>query len=188
MSLINKMFNMIGIEFGGEEEEFDEEFLDDAKQAESKAPIPAFDDDYAEFGGKKNKVVKIHTTAQLKLVVIQPETFEEAKDIAIHLKSKKPVVMNLEMVDRDVQRRIVDFLSGAVYALDGNMLDECSVTVGQKSEIKLEDVSTDTLKYGEKIILHVNTSGLPDGATVKWTTSISSILKISNENAECSTH
>ena len=121
MSLINKMFNMIGIEFGGEEEEFDEEFLDDAKQAESKAPIPAFDDDYAEFGGKKNKVVKIHTTAQLKLVVIQPETFEEAKDIAIHLKSKKPVVMNLEMVDRDVQRRIVDFLSGAVYALDGNI-------------------------------------------------------------------
>ena len=122
MSLINKMFNMIGIEFGGEEEEFDEEFLDDSKKTESvKAPIPAFDDDYAEFGGKKNKVVKIHTTAQLKLVVIQPESFEEAKDIAIHLKSKKPVVMNLEMVDRDVQRRIVDFLSGAVFALDGNI-------------------------------------------------------------------
>ncbi len=122
MSLINKMFNMIGIEFGGEEEEFDEEFLDDAKKAEPAKPfVPALDDDYAEFGGKKNKVVKIHTTAQLKLVVIQPESFEEAKDIAIHLKSKKPVVMNLEMVDRDVQRRIVDFLSGAVYALDGNI-------------------------------------------------------------------
>ena len=81
------------------------------------------EDDEAEFldDGKRNKVVKIHTTAQLKLVVMQPETFEDARDIANHLKSKKPVVMNLESVDRDVARRIVDFLSGAVFALDGNI-------------------------------------------------------------------
>ena len=80
-------------------------------------------DTESEMGadGKKNKVVKIHTTAQLKLVVMQPESFDDARDIANHLKNKKPVVMNLEFVEKDIARRIVDFLSGAVYAVDGNI-------------------------------------------------------------------
>lgn len=94
--------------------------MDDSKPAEGVGQFAELDDE-TDISGKKNKVVKIHTTAQLKLVVMQPETFEEARDIANHLKSKKPVVMNLEAVDRDVQRRIVDFLSGAVFALDGNI-------------------------------------------------------------------
>lgn len=115
MSFLNKVFNMMGVEV---EDRDDEGILDDAKPR-----LEAYDDDEetSEISGKKNKVVKIHTTAQLKLVVMQPESFEEARDIAIHLKSKKPVVMNLELVERDIQRRIVDFLSGAVYALDGSM-------------------------------------------------------------------
>ena len=115
MSFLNKVFNMMGVEV---EDRDDEEILDDAKPR-----LEAYDDDEetSEISGKKNKVVKIHTTAQLKLVVMQPESFEEARDIAIHLKSKKPVVMNLELVERDIQRRIVDFLSGAVYALDGSI-------------------------------------------------------------------
>lgn len=115
MSFLNKVFNMMGVEV---EDRDDEEILEGARPR-----LEAYDDDEetSEISGKKNKVVKIHTTAQLKLVVMQPESFEEARDIAIHLKSKKPVVMNLELVERDIQRRIVDFLSGAVYALDGSM-------------------------------------------------------------------
>ena len=116
MSFLNKVFNLIGVEVDDIEENYEEELLDNNNMVSSPD-----DDELTEIGGKKNKVVKIHTTAQLKLVVMQPETFEEARDIAIHLKSKKPVVMNLEAVDRDVQRRIVDFLSGAVFALDGNI-------------------------------------------------------------------
>lgn len=116
MSILNKVFNLIGVEVDDTEDNYEEELLENNNMVSTPA-----DDELTEIGGKKNKVVKIHTTAQLKLVVIQPETFEEARDIAIHLKSKKPVVMNLENVDRDVQRRIVDFLSGAVYALDGNI-------------------------------------------------------------------
>lgn len=115
MSFLNKVFNMMGVEVDdGEADEILEE---------TKPRVEAYDDDEetSELNGKKNKVVKIHTTAQLKLVVMQPESFEEARDIAIHLKSKKPVVMNLELVEKDIQRRIVDFLSGAVYALDGSM-------------------------------------------------------------------
>lgn len=75
----------------------------------------------ADFSVKKGKVVNINTTTQLKVVVVTPESFDEAKDIAEHLKQKKPVVINLEGVEKDIARRIVDFLSGAVYALDGNI-------------------------------------------------------------------
>lgn len=74
-----------------------------------------------DYSVKKGKVVNINTTTQLKVVVVTPESFDEAKDIAEHLKQKKPVVINLEGVEKDIARRIVDFLSGAVYSLDGNI-------------------------------------------------------------------
>ena len=74
-----------------------------------------------DFSVKKGKGVNINTTTQLKVVVVTPESFDEAKDIAEHLKQKKPVVINLEGVEKDIARRIVDFLSGAVYSLDGNI-------------------------------------------------------------------
>lgn len=119
MNFVNKLLTMIG--FNGDDD-FDDEFFDDAVE-ESNEKISSKIDTESELGadGKKNKVVKIHTTAQLKLVVMQPESFDDARDIANHLKNKKPVVMNLEFVEKDVARRIVDFLSGAVYAVDGNI-------------------------------------------------------------------
>lgn len=120
MSIVNKMLNLIGFESA--EEDYDDELIENSTSEDSHN---TYEDDenetVADKNGKRNKVVKIHTTAQLKLVVMQPENFEDARDIANHLKSKKPVVMNLESVERDVARRIVDFLSGAVYALDGNI-------------------------------------------------------------------
>ena len=72
-------------------------------------------------------------------------------------------------------------------APDGTLLAECNVKI-TKIEISFEKVSTDTLKYGEKIILHVNISNLPEGCSIKWTSSNGSVLKISNENANCSNH
>ncbi len=116
MGIVNKMLNLIGFE--SQDDEYEDELIENSEfsgRSSVEEDIETFED------GKRSKVVKIHTTAQLKLVVLQPETFEDARDIANHLKSKKPVVMNLESVDRDVARRIVDFLSGAVYALDGNI-------------------------------------------------------------------
>lgn len=70
---------------------------------------------------KRSKVVNIHTTAQLKVVVLSPMSFDEARDVADYLKTKNPVVINLETLPKDVTRRIVDFLSGSVYALGGNI-------------------------------------------------------------------
>ena len=70
---------------------------------------------------RKNKVVNIHTTTQLKVVVYTPNSFDNAREIADHLKAKKPVVINLENVETSVARRIIDFLTGAVYAVDGSI-------------------------------------------------------------------
>ena len=116
MGIVNKMLNLIGFESA---DDYEDELLE-GNEFENSSRFEADESETLDIG-KRGKVVKIHTTAQLKLVVMQPETFEDARDIANHLKSKKPVVMNLESVDRDVARRIVDFLSGSVYALDGNI-------------------------------------------------------------------
>lgn len=70
---------------------------------------------------KRSKVVNIHTTAQLKVVVMSPMSFDEARDVADYLKTKNPVVINLETLPKDSSRRMVDFLSGAVYALGGSI-------------------------------------------------------------------
>ena len=70
---------------------------------------------------KRGKIVNIHTTTQLKVVVVHPEAFEDSKEIADHLKTKKPIVVNLEKLDPEISKKIIDFLSGAVYALDGNI-------------------------------------------------------------------
>lgn len=127
MSFVNKMLEFVGVGREDYDEDENVNYAEDFQGSYSGAKMDSRryndyeEEDYETSGSKRNKVVKIHTTAQLKLVVMQPESFEEARDIANHLKSKKPVVMNLESVERDVARRIVDFLSGAVYALDGNI-------------------------------------------------------------------
>ncbi|MBR1812044.1 MAG: cell division protein SepF [Clostridia bacterium] len=65
------------------------------------------------------KVVDIHTTAKLQVVLRTPERFEDAIEIADDLNEKRTVVLNLEKCDRDSARRLVDFLSGAAYANGG---------------------------------------------------------------------
>lgn len=72
-------------------------------------------------GSNSNKVVNIHTTAQLQVVLVKPEKFDDASSIADHLNEKRTVVLNLESANRDVARRLVDFLSGVAYANGGQL-------------------------------------------------------------------
>jgi cell division inhibitor SepF len=67
------------------------------------------------------KVVNIHTNNQFKVIIIQPENIDDAQEICDHLKGKKAVVVNLEGLGKEEAQRIVDFLSGSVYALDGGI-------------------------------------------------------------------
>ncbi len=72
-------------------------------------------------GNNSNKVVNIHTTAQLQVVLVKPEAFADASTIADHLNNKRTVVLNLESATREIARRLVDFLSGVAYANGGQL-------------------------------------------------------------------
>jgi len=75
-------------------------------------------------GGKKwgsGKVVNMHETTQIKVAVEHPADFEEAREIADHLKTGRAVTVNLEHLESGIAKRIIDFLSGTVYAINGNM-------------------------------------------------------------------
>ena len=81
----------------------------------------SFDDRRNKAEDRRNKVVNIHATTQLKVVLVKPDRFENASEIADQLKDKRTVVLNLESTNKEVSRRLVDFLSGCAYALDGKI-------------------------------------------------------------------
>ena len=68
-----------------------------------------------------NKVVNIHATTRLQVVLVMPEQYEAAREIADHLRDKRTVVLHLENTTKDVSRRILDFVSGVAYAQDGKI-------------------------------------------------------------------
>ena len=75
----------------------------------------------SSFDERRNKVVNIAATTQLKVVLVKPERFEAASEIADHLKEKRTVVINLESTHKDIARRLIDFLSGVAYASEGRI-------------------------------------------------------------------
>ena len=99
--------------------EDEDEELDDFEETPRREP--AFDDRKARVEDRRNKVVNIHATTQLKVVLVKPERFENASEIADNLKDKRTVVLNLESTNKDVARRLIDFLSGVAYAGEGKI-------------------------------------------------------------------
>ena len=98
-------------------EDEDEEF----EEFEETPRRDTFEDRRGKVDDRRNKVVNIHATTQLKVVLVKPERFENASEIADHLREKRTVVLNLEGTNKDVARRLVDFLSGVAYAGDGKI-------------------------------------------------------------------
>lgn len=85
-------------------------------------PMFANDSERSERSERRsNKVVNIHTTTQLQVVLVKPERFENASEIADHLREKRTVVLNLESTNKDIARRLLDFLSGVAYANEGKI-------------------------------------------------------------------
>ena len=81
---------------------------------------------FRTFSGGKDtpnasKVVNFQASVQMEVVVIQPESYDEAQDICDHIKSQRPVIINLENMERNVAQRIMDFVSGSCYTLNGNL-------------------------------------------------------------------
>ncbi len=91
-------------------EEQDSPFLDERPRERERVGVE-----------RRGKVVNIHATTQLKVVLVKPERFENASEIADHLKERRTVVVNLESTHKDIARRLIDFLSGVAYASEGKI-------------------------------------------------------------------
>ena len=116
-ALMNKVWDLFGMD-SAEQEEFDEENVYDYEDEEE-----VVEENRKLFGNRKSKdkVVSMPQAQAnaIKMVISQPTTFEQSDEICSFLKEKKSVIVNLEYVNKDVARRIVDFISGGVYSLDG---------------------------------------------------------------------
>ena len=99
---------------------YDEEDYDEDEFEEEPRRDP-FDDRRVKLDDRRSKVVNIHATTQLKVMLVKPERFENASEIADQLKDKRTVVLNLESTNKDIARRLIDFLSGVAYAGEGKI-------------------------------------------------------------------
>ncbi len=102
-------------------DDFDDEPLED-EPAPAPAPRRSFSRNNAEAPRTTNsRVVNINASTQLQVVLVKPDRFDQVSEIADHLRDKQALVLNLESTNKDVARRLVDFLSGCAYALDGKI-------------------------------------------------------------------
>ena len=116
VAIVSKMLDALG--FGNEnEEEEDNVYEYTSEREEEEEP------EVEEKGlfGRRNKIVGMPQPQTVKMIITQPTSFDQSEDICNYLKEKKSIILNLEYVNKDVARRIVDFLSGAVHALDGHI-------------------------------------------------------------------
>ena len=116
-AIMNKVWNFLGLETqeGEDYEELENEGYDDEVEEPEEV------NEEKKLFGRKNKVVNMPQAHQIKMVISQPTTFDQSEEICNYLKERKSVIVNLEYVNKDVARRIVDFISGAVHALDGHI-------------------------------------------------------------------
>jgi len=118
-AVMNKILDFLGMDTAEEEELEDVENEYTYEYANSME-----DEDIVErkiFGKRNSKVVNMPQVQQIRMVISQPTSFEQSEEICNYLKEKKSVIINLEYVNKDVARRIVDFISGAVHGLDGHI-------------------------------------------------------------------
>lgn len=112
-NIVNRVKNFVGWE--------DEEEMEYNQNEENSNEQQSFFSG-ASKKAQENKIVNINAvSSKLKVVVMQPENFEDAQEICDYLKDKKPTVINLENVEKENAQRVIDFLSGAVYALEGTI-------------------------------------------------------------------
>ena len=113
-AIVNKVLDFLGVETENEEET-EENAYNYAETYEEEEPQEK------GFFGRKNKILSMPQVQQVKMVITQPTSFDQADEICQYLKEKKSIIVNLEYVNKDDARRIVDFISGASRALDGHI-------------------------------------------------------------------
>lgn len=118
----------------GDDDDFYDDYDDmdeaDDGDADRSHRAPSVMDDPAPYTGAESfapaassgsRVVNINASTQLQVVLVRPESFDSVGQIADHLRDRHAVLLNLEHTEKNVARRLVDFLSGCAYALDGKI-------------------------------------------------------------------
>lgn len=114
MGVMAKLKTVLGMNEYEEDDTFEEEY--------EEAPQPRSSRKEHSASYDNRKVVSMSATAQLKVVLLRPESYSrDANPIADHLKAKRAVVINFERTINGEARRLLDFLSGVAYAQDGNV-------------------------------------------------------------------
>ncbi|MGN1269872.1 MAG: cell division protein SepF [Clostridia bacterium] len=113
-AIMEKVWGLFGMDPAEDREDEEVENYDIEEENENE-------EEEKKLWGRKNKVVSMPQVQQVRMVISQPTTFEQAASICDLLKEKKSIIVNLEYVNKDVARRIIDVISGAVHALDGHM-------------------------------------------------------------------
>lgn len=113
--LLEKVLDFVGWEtnMDGEEDMYEDEIVESAPQKPDR--------NASHRKNPQGKVLNMNNNNNLKVVVLSPQNILEARELCDHLKSNKPVIMNVEGIDTPLAQRMVDFLSGAVYCLDGDI-------------------------------------------------------------------
>ena len=116
-AIMNKVWDFLGVDTANDEEvENDNENIYGYEREEEPEEV-----EEKGLFGRKSKVVSMPQPQQIKMVITQPTSFEQSEEICNYLKEKKSIIVNLEYVNKDVARRIVDLISGGVHALDGHI-------------------------------------------------------------------
>jgi cell division inhibitor SepF len=110
--LVGKFLNFVGLE-----EVEDEEFETEAE------PVVRGTADWEDEVPKRRRpgVVSLPTSRNLRVVVMHPRTLEEGQAIADQVKGRRPVIVNLDLAEERAGQRLLNFLSGVAYALDGGL-------------------------------------------------------------------
>ncbi|HIX84931.1 MAG TPA: cell division protein SepF [Candidatus Megamonas gallistercoris] len=112
MSIVDKFRNKMGMN------QENEEYVEEQTAAVQEEPA---DNNYQQADNVVDFKNKAKTNNQMKVMVIEPVSFDDAQQVADHIRNHKPVVVNFENTNGDIAKRIIDFISGTTYALSGDI-------------------------------------------------------------------
>ena len=154
MAVLGKMKSFLGFE--GEDDFEDDDFIEEEEQEEYESPVmktanqPIQMSSVTNSTAKSNisssnnnsnsKVVSIHSAADAKVVITRPTKYDDSVDICTALRNRNIVIINTSALEVKVARRLLDFVSGAAYALDANVEDvETRVYVVSPSNVQVSN-------------------------------------------------
>ena len=112
MSIVDKFRNKMGMN------QENEEYVEEQTAAVSEEPA---DTNYQQADNVVDFKNKAKANNQMKVMVIEPVSFDDAQQVADHIRNHKPVVVNFENTNGDIAKRSIDFISGTTYALSGDI-------------------------------------------------------------------